>query len=65
MEEATELKEDLGVHISDKPIDLLSGIDGLAVSRRFSNVKNKESELVANYLEYENPSLIQEVANRE
>ena len=65
LEEATKLKEDLGVHISDKPIELLSGIDSLATSRRFSNVKNKESELVSNYLEYENPSLTQEVASRE
>ena len=65
LEEATKLKEDFGVHISDKPIELLSGIDSLATSRRFSNVKNKESELVSNYLEYENPSLTQEVASRE
>ncbi len=65
LEEATKLKEDFGAHISDKPIDLLRGIDSLAASRRFSNVKNKEAELVSNYLEYENPGLIQEVVSRE
>lgn len=64
LKENDKIREDLELYISNSPINLLNGIENLASSRRFTNVKNKEAELVSNYLEYKNPSHNQELFSR-
>ena len=64
LKENDKIREDLELYISNSPINLLNGIENLASSRRFTNVKNKEAELVSNYLAYKKPSHNQELFSR-
>ena len=57
LEEKSEFKKSLESLISDKPVTFTTkSVANIASDKRMSQVKDTESELIANFLEYENPT---------